>query len=127
MALVLPAVLTLLVAGLLLPQRGFNRAAAQTLSDGSQLEPAKAGKPVSLRDRLVVGLRAISKSDLAFVDRVVVRVNSGQLPKRLVDETFFWSRQRATLYSAGGSATRRPIIYFRPAMTAVARRIGVSL
>jgi hypothetical protein len=89
-----------------------------------KITPASPQNPVSLRDRLVVGLKAISKSDVAFIDSVVVRVNSGRLPQRLVDQTFFWARQRA---ASSGNGERRPIIYFRPAMTLIAARIGVTL
>jgi hypothetical protein len=126
LALPLAAVITLLVAGPILPERGADRADAQTLSDGTQLAAARSGKPISLRDRLIVGLKAISKSDLAFVDRVVIAVNAGRLPKRLVDQTFFWARDRAALSSSIGHE-RRPIIYFRPVMTAQAKRLGVTL
>jgi hypothetical protein len=90
------------------------------------ITPASPQNPVSLRDRLVVGLKAISKSDVAFIESVVVRVNSGRLPQRLVDQTFFWARDRAAFASSGGRQ-RRPIIYFRPAMTLIAARIGVTL
>jgi hypothetical protein len=99
---------------------------AQSGAPLPEVEAAKPQKPVSLRDRLIVGLRALSPSDVEFVERVVARVNSGRLPQRVVDETFFWARQRAGVKSAGTKA-RRPIIYFRPAMIAQARRIGVAL
>lgn len=109
-----------------MPENESNRANAQTLNDGSKVDPAKPGAQVKLRDRLVIGLKALSKSDLAFIDRVVARVNSGRLPQRMVDETFFWARQRAAIYTTAGK-DRRPVIYFRPALTAQAKRIGVTL
>ena len=59
--------------------------------------PAKPQRPVSLRDRLVVGLQARLKSEVAFVDAVVTNVQNGHLPQQQVDETFFWARQRAAL------------------------------
>jgi hypothetical protein len=99
---------------------------AQTLSDGSQLEASRFQQPISLRDRLIVGLKAMSKSDLDYVDRVVASVNAGQLPVRMVDETFFWARKRVAP-TMRGTNERRPIIYFRPVMTVQARRIGVVL
>jgi hypothetical protein len=89
-----------------------------------ELQPAGPQKGVGFRDRLIVGLRAMSPSDVDFVDRVVNRVQNGRLPQRMVDETFFWARDRAA--KRGGKA-RRPIIYFRPAMSARARAIGVAL
>jgi hypothetical protein len=111
----------MLVAG-----SAVNRGQAQTLSDGTKLEASRFQQPISLRDRLIVGLKAMSKSDLEFVDRVVAKVNSGQLPQRMVDETFFWARKRVAPISRGAKE-RRPIIYFRPVLTAQARRIGVEL
>jgi hypothetical protein len=113
--------LSMLVAG-----AAVNRGQAQTLNDGTKLEASRFQQPISLRDRLIVGLKAMSKSDLEFVDRVVAKVNSGQLPQRMVDETFFWARKRVAPTSRGVKE-RRPIIYFRPVLTAQARRIGVEL
>jgi hypothetical protein len=87
--------------------------------------PAKPSRPVTLRDRLLVGLEARLKSEVAFVDAVVAEVNSGHLPLRLVDETFFWARQRAAIVRNGH--TDRPIVYFQPAMRARANLLHVSL
>lgn len=87
--------------------------------------PSGAQRPASLRDRLVVGLQARLKSEVDFVDTVASRVRTGQLPQRLVDQTFFWARQRASMVRNG--RTRRPIIYFQPAMVARAKRIHVEL
>jgi hypothetical protein len=89
------------------------------------LTPARVQQPVSLRDRLVVGLQARLKSEVAFVEMVALRVRTGQLPQRVVDQTFFWARDRASVVRAG--RTRRPIIYFQPAMIARAKRLGVAL
>jgi hypothetical protein len=87
--------------------------------------PAQPNRPVTLRDRLIVGLQARLKSEVAFVDEVVAKVNSGQLPQRQVDETFFWARQHAALARVG--RWHRPIIYFEPAMRARANLLHVSL
>jgi hypothetical protein len=89
------------------------------------LAPAKVQRPISLRDRLVVGLQARLKSEVAFVELVVARVQTGDLPQRVVDETFFWARARGATLRNG--RTRRPIIYFKPAMAARAKRLGVQL
>jgi hypothetical protein len=87
--------------------------------------PAKPSRPITLRDRLVIGLEARLKSEVAFVDAVVAEVQAGHIPQRLVDETFFWSRQRAVIVRSGH--TNRPIIYFMPAMRARANLLHVSL
>jgi len=89
------------------------------------LAPAKVQRPISLRDRLVVGLQARLKTEVAFVELVALRVRTGDLPQRIVDETFFWARARGGALRNG--RTRRPIIYFRPAMTARAKKLGVAI
>jgi hypothetical protein len=90
------------------------------------LKPATATRPISFRDRLVTGLKARLKSEVRFVDRVVDEVNAGRLPKRLVDQTFFWSRNAALRRKYGGRV-QRPIIYFRPAMIRQAEHLDVTL
>jgi hypothetical protein len=87
--------------------------------------PAGAAQEATLRERLVYGLLAKIPSELAYIDNVVEKVDTGKLPVQLVNETFFWARERAAP-SANGSP-RRPIIFFEPAMTARAKRIGVEL
>lgn len=83
------------------------------------------GRQLTLRDQLVTGLRAFTKADLTFIDRVVILVEQGKLPRRLVDGTFLWSRDRAARRSY--NRRLRPMIYFRPALFARAKRIGVRL
>ncbi len=87
--------------------------------------PAKPNRPITLRDRLVIGLEARLKTEVAFVDAVVAEVQAGHLPQRLVDETFFWARQRAAIVRNG--RTNRAIIYFQPAMRARANLLHVTL
>jgi hypothetical protein len=87
--------------------------------------PGRAQQVVNLRDRLVVGLQARLKSEVSFVESVVAKVRTGKLPQRVVDETFFWARDRASISRNGSS--RRPIIFFQPAMTARAKRLRVEL
>jgi hypothetical protein len=89
------------------------------------IAPSRSGATITLRDRLVVGLQARLKSEVAFVELVAAKVRTGQLPQRLVDETFLWARQKA----GDGTARRkrRPIIFFEPAMRARAQRARVVL
>jgi hypothetical protein len=86
---------------------------------------AKPGRPITLRDRLIVGLKARLKSEVAFVDAVVTNVVNGHIPQQKVDETFFWARQRVALARDGRD--HRPIIYFMPAMRARAKLLNVTL
>jgi hypothetical protein len=97
----------------------------ETTAQQSTDPATNQGRKITLRDQLATGLRAFSKADFAFIDRVVVLVEQGKLPRRVVDGTFLWSRDRA----ARRSYTRRlrPMIYFRPALMARAKRIGVAL
>jgi hypothetical protein len=126
-----PASLSLLLVGsllaiaLILPDRGFHRAATAAEVGRINVTPARPNRPISLRDRLMVGLQARTKTEVQFVELVAARVASGDLPQRVVDETFFWARSRAAVIR--NSRTRRPIIYFQPAMVARAQRLRVSL
>jgi hypothetical protein len=98
---------------------------AATKIEPIHITPGKANQPISLRDRLVVGLQARLKSEVDFCSAVVVQVHLGHLPLRVVDETFLWARQRAA--RARNGIQYRPIVYFRPAMVARAKRLRVSL
>ena len=89
------------------------------------ITPAKTQRPISLRDRLVVGLQARLKTEVTFCETVATRVQAGQLPQRLVDETFLWARQRAAL--PRDNHKYRPIVYFQPAMQARAARLHLAL
>ncbi len=91
---IVPAAIVLMIAALTLPTRPNHgdigdQAAAQSNVGPVEVTPGTAGKPISFRDRLIVGLRAVSTSDVAFVDSVVAKVYAGKLPERLVDQTFF--------------------------------------
>lgn len=101
------------------------RSAAAPEVETVDVTPGTAGHPVTLRDRLVVGLQARLKTEVAFCEAVVAQVNAGKLPQRMVDETFFWARQRAAAARTGPN--HRPIVYFQPAMKARAVRINVTL
>ena len=87
--------------------------------------PSNQGRKVSLRDQLVSGLRAFTPADLRFIDRVVLAVNQGRLPRRIVDGTFHWARDRAA--RRGRYRRLRPMVFFQPALTARARPFGVAL
>ena len=83
------------------------------------------GRQVALRDQLRVGLKAKTKADLAFIDLVVQRVNEGKLPRKMVDSTFLWARNRARIRPT--THPLRPIVYFQPALVLRAKAIGVKL
>jgi len=79
----------------------------------------------TLRERLIYGLQARIPSEVEFVDLVVVKVHTGKLPERMVNQTFFWARDRASV--ARNGSQQRPIIFFMPAMQARAARLDVDL
>jgi hypothetical protein len=79
----------------------------------------------TLRERLIFGLEARIPSELAFVDAVVLEVRFGRLPQRMVDQTFFWARDRASIAENGSQ--QRPIIFFQPAMRLRAARLKIKL
>lgn len=89
------------------------------------LKPANGVQPISLVDRLIVGLQARLVTEVAFCELVALKVQTGQLPLRMVNETFFWARQRAVLFQSG--VNNRPIVYFQPAMKLRAARLNLVL
>ncbi len=115
----------LLVVALLLPDQAVEQASAATEVERVAVVPGKSQQTVTLRDRLVVGLQARLKSEVAFVEAVAAQVRTGELPQRLVDQTYFWARQCAA--DRPNSRARRPIIFFQPAMRARAKRLNVEL
>lgn len=83
------------------------------------------GRQITLRDQLTKGLLATTKADFEFIDKVVVLVDQGKLPRRLVDGTFLWARERAV--RRGPRRALRPMVYFRPALIARAERLGLEI
>ncbi len=111
--------------GLAIFAEGLTQRIAADEVDPLVITPAKPDQPITLRDRLVVGLQARLKSEVDFCDNVADKVNTGVLPQRLVDETFFWARQRAASIRNGHKY--RPIVYFQPGLRARADKLHLSL
>lgn len=85
----------------------------------------RPGEKFTLYDQLRIGLKAATKADMEYIDRVVLRVNEGVLPRKLVDATFLWARNR---YKTRPSQSRlRPIVYFQPALEAQVKKLGVTI
>lgn len=76
----------------------------------------------TLSERLKAGLQARRPSEVAFVAAVVETVGRGELREDLVNRVFFWARSRK-----GRGTSRRPIIYFQPAMQRIAKQGGVKI
>ncbi len=89
------------------------------------MSPLNPARPKTYQEVLVFGLQAKLPSELAFIDSVVDAVESGKLPARLVDQTYFWARTRSG-NSLFGRATR-PIVYFIPALEARVNRLRLDV
>lgn len=89
------------------------------------MRPLDPEHPQTYREVLTFGLKAKLPSELAFIDSVVVAVEEGKLPPRLVDRTYFWARARSgnSLYGR----PNRPIVYFIPALEAQLKRLHIDV
>ena len=94
--------------------------AALALSDGPLAAdpPASPQAEVSLKDRLVTGLRAVRPEDVDFCERVATATQTGQLPLKLVDGTYLWAIGRGSDY---------PLPSFARALDIQCRRLGLAL
>ena len=104
---------------------GLAMASLPTAAQQTARPAIQQGRKISLRDQLTLGLRAHTKADKAFVEKVVLLVQQNKLPRQLVDSTFLWARQRAVRHSR--SRHLRPIVYFQPGLVQRAKRFGVML
>lgn len=86
---------------------------------------ASQGRQITLKTQLTVGLKAYTKADRLFINKVITLVNQGRLKRNLVDSTFLWARKRAVEKSK--SRSLRPMVYFRPGLISQAKRVGVKL
>ncbi|MCH2113859.1 MAG: hypothetical protein MK171_02955 [Pirellulales bacterium] len=111
--------LVILVSGLLIAIVALDTAPLRA-QQGS-----RPGRKLTLSDQLMLGLRARTKADKVFLDKVVTLVEQGKLPRAVVDSTFLWARERAVQHSR--LRRLRPLVYFKPALTMRAKRIGVLL
>jgi hypothetical protein len=93
--------------------------------DRMSSRPLDPAQPTTYHDVLVFGLKARLPSELAYVDSVVLAVERGKLPSRLVDQTFFWARTRASRNMFGRA--NRPIIYFIAALNARVAKLGLNV
>lgn len=100
-------------------------AAAVLLLAFPSVAPSQTSRTPSLEQRLTLGLQVRLPSEKQFVTAVVDAVQQGKVSQRLVDNTFFWARQRTP--QSGNRFTRRPIIYFQPALEIQLARLGVDI
>ena len=103
------AALTSFSSGLVYAQDGL---------DFNEAERMMSFNTVELKDQLYFGLRTFLPEQQAFVDDIVARVDSGELPRSMVNVVFVWSRKRKP---------KIPFPYFEIAMRLLAEKRGVIL
>ena len=81
-------------------------------------EPAGSAEVISLEDQLKTGLKARRPEEKDFLEEVARLVDSGRLPRKLVDSTFTWALRRRQTY---------PFPAFERALRLQADRLGVDL
>ena len=93
---------TLLLIAVAFPLTGvFNSPAAGGVYNRS------SARKLSLSDQLRFGLRARSREDKAYIERVVREVDRGQIPRRLVNAAYNYAQRKRANY---------PLPYFRRAL-----------
>ena len=73
---------------------------------------------ISLEDQLKTGLKARLPEENEFLEEVARLVETGKLPRKLVDSTFMWAVRRRQTY---------PLPAFERALRMQAERLGVEL
>ncbi len=96
-----------------------------TSAQQSSSANSRQGRQLTLKKQLTVGLKAVTPGDKAFIDKVVIKVDEGKLPRSLVDSTFLWAREKADARSYARSL--RPMVYFQPGLIARSKRLGIEL
>jgi hypothetical protein len=92
-------------------------ASAQDGLDFNEAERMMSFNTVDLRDQLYFGLRTIPEQR-PFIDQVVAKVDSGELPRAMVNVVFVWARKRNP---------KIPFPYFEIVMRLLAEKRGVLL
>jgi hypothetical protein len=98
----------------------------QSTSDGSGIAGTDVNtatdmldlNAVELRIQLQNGLRVFLPEQQEFLDRVLLAVDNGQIPRAMVNMVYVWSQRRNK---------KVPFPYFEFAMRTLAERRGVTL
>ena len=86
-------------------------------------QPGIVRAPPGTLEHFVAGrLLVVKPEDAAFIDKVAARVRRGDLPESMVRGTCEWAAERGLRRGIA-----YPFPYFRTALTAKARRLGVTL
>lgn len=85
-------------------------AVAQIMINGGAIVP-------TLKQQLVFGLLARTPDEKAFINQVVEKVDTGDLPLSLVQSTFLWARNKRPY----------PMPFFERGLKVRAARVGIDL
>ncbi|XZE18242.1 hypothetical protein SH449x_003530 [Pirellulaceae bacterium SH449] len=105
---------TLIAMGLL---AGGGSIHAQDAFDFNEAERMMSMDLVDLKSQLVFGLRTNLPGQAQFIDLVVAKVESKEIPRAMVNVVFVWSRKRNP---------KIPYPYFEVALRLLAEKRGVT-
>ena len=77
-------------------------------------------RTADLRDRLISGLKVRTNSERQFIEQVLQRVESNEIPQKLVDSAFLWVRSNKANHDY-------PFFYFERVLRIRGKRAGVAI
>ena len=78
--------------------------------------PARAADRLDA-EQIKAGLRTTSVEEQGFVDRVMINVDRGKVPRKLVESVFDWAKRKAS---------KRKFQYFKYGLIKLAKRLGIE-
>ena len=87
------------------------------LTSLTRADVPQKNEEISLKDRLVTGLRATRPEDIQYCERVANAARSGKLPAKIVDSTYFWATAKKVDY---------PLPAFAKALELQCHRLGIT-
>jgi len=87
------------------------------LTSPAHPDVSRKNEEISLKDRLVTGLRATRPEDVQYCERVANAARSGKLPAKIVDSTYFWATAKKVDY---------PLPAFAKALELQCQRLGIT-
>jgi hypothetical protein len=84
--------------------------------DPPSLNGGGVSSKLDLQAQLEKGLKARRPVEFQYIAEIVAMVDSGDLPRELVDSSFLWARKKTT----------RQLQYFQFALQARAKKMGIS-
>lgn len=87
------------------------------LTSLTHADVSRKNQEISLKDRLVTGLRATRPEEVQYCERVANAARSGKLPAKIVDSTYFWATAKKVDY---------PLPAFAKALELQCQRLGIT-